>query len=187
MKKRFIITYLLAFALLWGIGVFYTARVERIGWASLPFDPQMKVTPFWDQVTVFLLRSSTGDSFELVLQTDWERGQDYENHPDRYDDPRYVGDVAIVHTIHDGRVVAPFAHQLDHRFVCKSRLSRQPVFLPRRSQRPRRSPMTQHASGSSRHSSHLSSLNLRLWHRSIATAGHWYCPVRSSSLFRRGS
>ncbi len=68
--KRFIITYLLAFALLWGIGVFTEKLSINPNAARFPWEGRSKVSHHWPVIEVYVLNGIDGESSEFVVMND---------------------------------------------------------------------------------------------------------------------
>jgi len=97
--KRFIITYLLAFALLWGIGVFVAARQVGEGWATDPFNKRRGgYIGSFDSVYTHIIADDVGSGFRLTTYSDEEyglMGNDHGLWPE--DLPGNLGVVTLVH------------------------------------------------------------------------------------------
>ncbi len=104
--KRFIITYLLAFALLCGGGFWATGRMLGAHWSRLPTEPLRRTQPFFETVHVLFFLPREGEELRLIAADDEEivRIDGFVDGDDRY--------IAMIWMSHRQRfeVVAPFVY-----------------------------------------------------------------------------
>ncbi len=109
--RRFLITYAAAFALLYGLGFFITGRHIDAHWATLPFDPHRKITPFVDWVETFIVQNADG-TIEYVTMNSEQMDIATDRGTMPYEDPGFLGSVHFRHT-ESSSVLAPFVTRTD--------------------------------------------------------------------------
>lgn len=106
MKKRFLISYLLSFAVLYGIGFWYTGRMVGAHWSRLPTDKIRKVNPFFESATVLFFQPGGGEPLQLIAADDDELNQ-VDGFVDG--DERYIAMIWMSHELRF-KAVAPLVY-----------------------------------------------------------------------------
>jgi len=106
--KRFIIAYLLAFALLYGGGVFLEGRFVGAHWARLPFEPIRRTSYSPPGVHVYVLTSRDGISTDFVVVNEARPTLDPHPEADPDTEARLAGKVLLYISWYYFDVLGPF-------------------------------------------------------------------------------